>query len=169
MVLDTDVVYAPLLRPFVTACLGEHADVSVQAIYCGMFPRQQWEACGGRRSLNANEDVDMWMRLWRRGWIRWYPVAMGENLKHPSALGGYDHLSRRYSKGERLLRLLRREWDLAKTSDLRGLDLAEIVRENTVNLRLGPTPGPWPQDRRNLSGTERTVEFVRNLRQVLRS
>src|SRR2546427_11466872 len=75
MVLDTDVVYSELLRRLVDQYLDHHSMFSLQAIFCGLFPRQQWINVGGRRNLNTNEDVDMWIRLWRLGTMRWYPVS----------------------------------------------------------------------------------------------
>src|SRR5467141_5114100 len=115
MVLDTDVVYSHLLRKFTQIYFDAFSNYSVQAIFCAIFPRSQWESVGGRRNLNTNEDVDMWVRLWRRDLIRWSLVALGANLKEPNATGSYDHLSTRYSRSERVLRLFRRELDIWKT------------------------------------------------------
>src|SRR3989304_5534673 len=83
MVLDTDVIYSDLLRKFTDVYLANYSDKSVQAIYCGIFPREHWLQAGGRRSLNTNEDVDMWLRILRAASIRWYPVSLGENVKEP--------------------------------------------------------------------------------------
>src|SRR5207245_9467781 len=126
VVLDTDVVYDPLLRLVVDRYLERYRSLAVQAVFCGIFPRAQWAAIGGRRSLNTNEDVDMWIRLWRLGSMRWYPVPVGTNLKESAAAGSHDYLSRRYPPRERIARLLRREWDLLKTRDLQLIDLEGV-------------------------------------------
>ncbi|HLA46409.1 MAG TPA: glycosyltransferase [Thermoplasmata archaeon] len=169
MVLDTDVVYSPLLKQFLERYLERYEDFSVQALFCGIFPRNQWLQVGGRRSLNTNEDVDMWLRLVRLGTMRWYTVAMGENLKEPAALGSSDHLSSRYTKGERVTRLFRREWDLLKTRRVQFVDLDRLIRESTIDFGLGVPIGPWPQRRLRIGRSRRMAAFVRDLRQVLRS
>src|SRR3989442_9175159 len=108
LVLDTDVVYDPILRLVVDRYAEQFSSFAIQALYCGIFPRAQWAAIGGRRSLNTNEDVDMWVRLWRLGWMRWYPVPVGTNLKESAAAGSHDYLSRRYPRRGRIVRVLRR-------------------------------------------------------------
>ena len=127
LVLDTDVVYDPILRLVVDRYAEQFSSFALQALYCGIFPRAQWAAIGGRRSLNTNEDVDMWIRLWRLGWMRWYPVPVGTNLKESAAAGSHDYLSKRYPRRERIARLLRREWDFLKTRDLQRIDLEGII------------------------------------------
>ena len=164
MVIDTDVVYVPLLRHFVDAYLAQCPHLSVQAVFCGIFPRQQWFRIGGRRSLNTNEDVDMWIRMWRLGTMRWYPVYLGENLKEASAVGSADYLSSRYPRRERITRLLRREWDLLKTREVGRLDLHELIEANTIDLELGPRPGPWPQDRTRQTRMQHWASLVREFR-----
>jgi len=106
-VLDTDVIYWDILRRFIDRYLDGYSRYSVQALYCGIFPREHWLRVGGRRSLNTNEDVDMWIRLWRLGVMKWYPIPLGQNMKELTALGSSDYLSRRYSRAERILRLTR--------------------------------------------------------------
>jgi glycosyltransferase involved in cell wall biosynthesis len=167
LVMDTDVVYRPLLRRFVDAYFASYTDVSIQAVYCGIFPRNQWVRAGGRRNLNTNEDVDLWIRIARLGTMRWYPVSVGENLKEASALGRSDYLSSRYSRGERTLRLLRREWDLLKTRELAGLDLRGLIAQNTVDLGLGVSPGSWPQHRSGETALEHFLGFARELKRSL--
>jgi len=168
MVLDTDVVYTTLLRRFVDRYFERYRDFSVQAIFCAIFPREQWLLAGGRRSLNTNEDVDMWLRVLKLGTMRWYPVPLGENLKEPLAWGESDHLSSRYAKGERIVRLLRREWDLLKTRQVRDVDLESLVRRLTIDFELGPSVGTWPQRRVRVGRARHAAAFVRDLRDVLR-
>lgn len=167
MVLDTDVIYSSRLRVFLERYLQRHSDVSVQALYCGIFPRDHWTRVGGRRSLNTNEDVDMWIRLLRLGKMKWYPLSMGENLKEPSALGSSDYLSQRYPPSERVFRLLRREWDLLKTRPLRGVDLGAAIRANTIDFGLEATVGAWPQARVRQSTFGHWASFVRDLRAAI--
>jgi glycosyltransferase involved in cell wall biosynthesis len=169
LVLDTDVVYDPLLRQFVDRCLASNFPFAIQALFCGVFPRGLWNRVGGRRSLNTNEDVDMWIRLWRIGMIKWYSVPMGTNLKEPNASGSYDYLSGRYTHSERTLRLLRREWDLFKTRSLQKVDLKEIIHANAVDLDLGREIRPWPQNRSRQTAAEHVIEFVRQAKQAIRT
>lgn len=169
MVIDTDVEYTMRLREFVDAYLATCPGLSVQAVFCGLFPRGHWQAVGGRRSLNTNEDVDMWLRLSRHGWMRWYPIVLGENRKEGTSWGSSDFLSRRYTKGERIVRLLRREWDLLKTREVQRTDLRTLIESNTIDLGLGPPPGPWPQRRTRSTTSEHAIAFLRDLRQVLRT
>jgi len=169
IVLDTDVVYSDLLRRFVDTYVARFSDLSMQALYCGIFPRAQWAAAGGRRSLNTNEDVDMWLRVARLGTMRWYPLALGVNLKESDAMGSSDHLSNRYGRGERVVRLVRREWDFLKTRGSEQVDLDRLIRSNTVDLGLAPEVGPWPQNRTPQAGFFRAVRLVRDLRVALRS
>lgn len=143
LVVDTDTVYFPVLQKFVDRVLEELPDVAVQAIYAGVFPRDLWNRAGGRRNINVGEDFDMWMRIWRSGRMRWYPLPMGENIKEPYSRDASDFLSGRYTKDERLARFLRRQVDLLKLSPYRGLDLEKIWRSNTVDLQLGETRDSW--------------------------
>jgi len=169
VVVDTDVVYDSILRLVVDQYLARFRSVAVQAVFCGIFPRQLWAAIGGRRSLNTNEDVDMWIRLWKLGLMRWYPVPVGVNVKEPSATGSFDHLSNRYERGERFARLFRREWDLLKTRDLQRIDLKAVITSNTIDLGLEKPIPPWPQSRNPLTVTEQLVEVVRLAKQVIRA
>jgi glycosyltransferase involved in cell wall biosynthesis len=169
VVLDTDVEYSPLLRRFVDEYLGHYTTFSLQAVFCGIFPRDQWERVGGRRSLNTNEDVDMWVRILKLGTMRWYPVVLGENLKEPEAWGRADYLSKRYTPRERVSRLLRREWDFLKTRPISRIDIGEMIERNTIDLRLDVPVPPWPQRRTRATRIGRIVEFARELRQTMRS
>lgn len=148
LVVDTDTVYFPILREFVERALREFPDLAVQAIYAGVFPRDLWARAGGRRDLNVGEDFDMWMRIWKIGRMRWYPVPMGENVKEPNARDASDYLSSRYTKTERLLRFLRGQVDLVRLAHYRGLDVETIWRSNTVDLGLGPRRESWFSERR---------------------
>ncbi len=169
LVVDTDVVYGPLLRPFVERCSQEFPQLGVQAIYLGVYPRDVWQRVGGRRNANVYEDVDFWMRLHARNLIRWYPVSMGENLKEETAIGGFDHLSRRYGRIERVERLLRREWDLWATRAYEGLDLARIIETHTIDFGLAPAITTWTSPRPRLDLGERVRTFGRHLFQVIRA
>ena len=169
VVLDTDVVYDPVLRVVVDRYLEQFSAFALQALFCGIYPREQWAAIGGRRSLNTNEDVDMWVRLWRLGWMRWYPIPVGTNLKESAAAGSHDYLSRRYPRRERIARLLRREWDMLKTRDLQLVDLRGIIASNTIDLGLVKAIPLWPQNRTRQTAIEHLVEFVRLAKQAIRT
>src|SRR6266487_1857286 len=167
MVVDTDVVYTNLLRRFFDRYHEKYSRMSVQALYCGIFPRDHWIGVGGRRNLSTNEDLDMWVRLVRCDWIRWYPVSLGTNFKNPNALGSFDHLSDRYPRHERIIRLVRRQWDLWKTRELRSIDVGEMIRRSTVDFNLGVDVSGWPQTRATQTASGRMLEFVRQLKQTL--
>ncbi len=167
IVLDTDVIYSHLLRRFVDAYFERAPNFCVQAVFCGIFPRSHWIGAGGQRSLNTNEDVDLWLRLNRLGVMRWYPIAIGENAKEPSSWGRADFTSHRYTRAERFLRLIRREWDQWKTREVEKTDIGPIIDQNTIDLGLGVERGLWPQDRKPRSLLDQAVEFLREFRQLL--
>lgn len=169
MVVDTDVVYSGLLRRFVDRYFETCPDYSVQAIFCAIFPRQHWEKVGGRRSLNTNEDADMWRRLWNQGLLRWSLVEVGANRKEPDASGSFDHLSRRYSRVERVLRLFRRQLDIWKTHELQRIDIDKMIAGHTVDLGLSPAVQRWPQNRVYQRPIHQLVEFVRQVKQTIHS
>jgi hypothetical protein len=168
MVVDTDVVYSDLLRRLVDAYAKGYAHLSVQTIFCGIFPREQWIRAGGRRSLNTNEDVDLWLRLDRLGVMRWYPIAVGENMKESPAWGQADYLSSRYTKAERLLRLVRREWDFLKTKPVQRVDLQAIAKEKTIDLELRAETVDWPRSRLRQTRLQHIIGFVREFKQAAR-
>jgi len=169
LILDTDVVYDSVLRAFVDWYIASNSPFGLQAIFGGIFPREVWSRIGGRRSLNTNEDVDMWIRLWRIGMIRWYPMPLGTNLKEPDAVGSFDHLSARYTRSERTLRLLRREWDLFKTQSAQRIDLQKMIASNAIDLGLGKALRAWPQNRTRQTAAEHLLEFVRLAKQTIRT
>jgi len=146
---DTDVVYGPLLRPFVDAYFARYANLSLQAIFCGIFPRDQWVRAGGRRSLNTNQDVDLWIRIARQGTMRWYPVFVGENVKEASAAGRADYLSKRYDRRERTIRLLRKEFDPFKTRELARVNLVDLI---TANMMTSTSGSLWGRGRNSDQG-----------------
>lgn len=168
LVLDMDVIYAPVLADFLRRYLADISDLAVQGLYCGIFPRAVWEAVGGRRSLNTHEDLDMWVRISRVGKMRWYPFALGRNVKETDATGGSDFLSTRYTRADRLRRVLRRHYDLWKTRELSSLDLVSVYKQNQVDFGLGPQLDRWFENWPRLSLSRRAALMVRELRQAWR-
>ena len=166
IVLDTDVVYSPALADFLTRYLTRTPELAVQALYCGVFPRALWSEAGGRRSLNTHEDLDMWVRASRTGRMRWYPFPLGRNVKEVDASAGQDFLSARYSRAERVRRLLRRHYDLLKTRTLSSFDLVAMYEQNLVDFGLGPTFDRWFENRPQLPLLRRCALVVRELRQA---
>lgn len=154
MVIDTDTIYKPEIADFTRDYFKEYSDTSVQAIFCAIFPRELWEAVGGRANLNVCEDVDMWVKLWRLGKIKWYPFEMGENLKDARASSGFDYLSSRYGKSEKLRRLIRREIALWKSREYLRLDSDKVLKENTIDMGLGKLESSWfrSRPRRGIKG-----------------
>ena len=166
LVMDTDTVYFPTSGEFLKMYLEKYTDVAIQSMFLGVFPRTIWEQIGGRRSLNAFEDVDMWIRIWELGKMRWYPVMMGDNVKEVE--GTYDFLSTRYSKRQRVTRLLRKEYDLLKTTRIRELDLEKIAEENTIDLGLGEMRRDWFGNYPKLSRTDNIKRFGREMKRTLK-
>jgi hypothetical protein len=168
MVIDTDTIYYPILKDFVNIYMASYSDLAVQAILCGIFPRHIWEEIGGRRDLNIYEDVDMWIRIWKRGEMRWYPVFMGENIKDPGVQAGKDYLSGRYKKFEKVRRFIRREYDLIRTREVGRTDLDTMYRENRIDLELGEIENTWFTNKPKLGllgwALTRTREFLQILR-----
>jgi hypothetical protein len=169
LVVDTDTIYYPILRPFVERAASAYAGVAVQAIYAGFFPRDLWHAVGGRGNFNVGEDLDMWMRLARLGRMRWYPVRMGDNLKEDWASNADDHLSSRYRRSRRLTRLVRREFDMLRLAKYELTDLRSLWRANAIDLGLAPLETKWFGDRGRAGLFERARSFARGTLQVLRS
>jgi|SRR5207249_1577677 len=167
MVLDTDVIYSAILRDYVDAYFERSPDFAVQAVFCGIFPRRYWMKVGGQRSLNTNEDVDLWLRLCRLRVMKWYPIVTGQNAKESYAWGRDDFMSGRYTRIERFLRLMRRQWDQWKTRELEETDLGPIIEQNTLDLGLGIEPEHWPQDRRPQSLVEQAFEFLREMKHLM--
>src|SRR5436190_11450438 len=128
LIVDTDTVYFPILHNFVDRTRELMPEHAVQAIYAGVFPRSVWFAVGGRRDLNVGEDFDMWMRIWKVGRMKWYPVPMGENWKELESRNAADYLSQRYPKRERLLRFFRGHVDQLRLHHYSDLDLDAIWR-----------------------------------------
>ncbi|MCK4445226.1 MAG: glycosyltransferase family 2 protein, partial [Thermoplasmata archaeon] len=128
LVMDTDTVYYPVCEKLLNIYLDVHSDIAIQTRLLEVFLNRIWEKIGGRGSLNAFEDVDMWIRIWELGKMMWYPIIMGENVKDEGSDGRYDFLSTRYNKREQIARLLRKECDLLKTTEIRALDLEKIAQ-----------------------------------------
>jgi glycosyltransferase involved in cell wall biosynthesis len=137
VVVDTDTVYYPEARGFVDRYLEQYSALAVQAVFLGIFPRSIWTAVGGRGNFNTGEDFEMWMRIWKTGKMKWYPVKMGTNVKEPDAKDSYDFLSSRYGRFEKFTRLLRREFDTIRLRKYERLDLVDVWKSNTVDLGLG--------------------------------
>jgi glycosyltransferase involved in cell wall biosynthesis len=143
MIIDTDTVFFPKFKEFVEIYFQDYPHHAVQAIYASIFPRKIWTEVGGRRDLNVYEDVDMWVRIWKLGKMRFYPVLIGENLKDSKTHGGWDFLSERYNKAEKFQRFVRKELDLIKAREAKKSDLERMLKENTIDLGLGEFERTW--------------------------
>lgn len=143
--LDTDTIYTSILTSLVDVFLRqfEPAGLALQAIYAGLYPRSVWFEAGGMRNLNFADDLDFWMRIAQLGKMRWTPVIVGENLKPPNEMNSADVFSARYGKTERVLRLLRREFDLWRVRNVIRMDPEAVRRKNTVDLQLGSLYPRW--------------------------
>jgi hypothetical protein len=169
MVIDTDTIYFPIFKNFVHKYLQKYTDFAVQAILCGIFPRPIWEKIGGRRDLNIYEDVDMWVRIWKLGKMKWYPILMGENIKDPGSQAGHDYLSQRYKKFEKVRRFARREYDLLRVRDIYKTDLEKIYKENIVDFELGEMQKTWFTNAPKYGFSKWVTVRRRELMKILRS
>lgn len=151
MVIDTDTVYYPIFKDFVRIYLEKYRDIALQAIYCGIFPREIWEKIGGRRDLNIYEDLDMWIRIWKLGKIKWYPVIIGENIKDASTQASWEYQSSRYGKFEKIRRFMRREYDLLRLKEIHKIELKKMYEENIIDLGLGEMEKAWVKNVPNQS------------------
>lgn len=143
MVIDTDTVYFPIFEDFVKIYLSDYTEFALQAILCGIFPRNIWESIGGRRDLNVFEDVDMWVRIWKCNKMKFYPVLMGDNIKDPSTQAGLDYMSTRYKKKEKVKRFIRKEYDLLRLRQITKSDLEKMFRDNVLDLQLAEKEKTW--------------------------
>jgi glycosyltransferase involved in cell wall biosynthesis len=141
MVVDTDTVYFPIFKDFIEIYFNKYSNIALQALYCGIFPRDIWEKIGGRRDFNIYEDVDMWIRIWRLGKIKWYPVIIGENIKDSDA--SWEYKSTRYGKMEKVRRLLKREYDLFRLREIHNMNLKKMYEDNIVDLGIGEMQPVW--------------------------
>ncbi len=143
MIIDTDTVYHPKFKDFVDIYFRDYSDYALQAILAAIYPRKIWEEVGGRRDLNVYEDVDMWVRIWKISKMKFYPVMMGDNVKDPSTQAGWDFLSTRYNKLEKIRRFIWKEFDLIKAREAKKSDLEKMFMENRVDLGLGEFEKTW--------------------------
>lgn len=168
MVIDTDTVYFPIFKEFVNLYFENYSEFALQAILCGIFPRDIWVEIGGRRDVNIYEDVDMWVRIWRLGKMRWYPAFMGENLKDAGTQAGQDYMSKRYNRLEKIRRFMRREYDLLRLKDILKTDLEKMYKDNVIDLGLDDPVETWFKNPPKLGFfkwfTMRRREFIRILR-----
>jgi glycosyltransferase involved in cell wall biosynthesis len=169
LVVDTDTVYAPILRDFVDRAMSNYPGYAVQAIYAGIFPTVLWRAVGGSGNFNQGEDLEMWMRLLSTGRIRWYPAAMGENIKEPWASDRDDYRSARYPHSEKFRRLCRTEFDSLRLARYERMDLESLRRSNSIDLGLAPTVGSWIGDKRDKTILTRARAFAISAYRILKS
>jgi glycosyltransferase involved in cell wall biosynthesis len=135
--VDTDTVYYPRWKTFIYKCTEDYPELAVQAMFGGVYPRKIMDEVGGWRNFQWSDDLDLWMRVWRIGKMRWYPVSVGENIKEEGADSYMDAFSHRYgSKLEKSLRLLRTEFDWLRLYYVQKLNFLKIIEENTVDFGL---------------------------------
>ena len=169
MVVDTDTVYYPIFKDFVDIYFKKYSNIALQALYCGIFPKEVWEEIGGRRDLNVYEDLDMWIRIWKLGKIKWYPVLIGENMKEAGASATWEYKSKRYSKFDKIRRFARREYDLMRLREIHDLNLRKMYEDNILDLNLGEMQPAWVKNvpRQSLLAYGKTR--ARELYHILRS
>ncbi len=167
IVVDTDTLYFPIAREFVDMYLERYPGLAVQAKLFGIFPREMWEGIGGRGDFNTGEDFEMWMRIWKIGKMKWYPLLMGTNVKEDSAKDSYDYLSTRYARFEKFTRFLRREFDTMRLRKYEKLDLVNIWKSNTVDFGLGKPDETYFGHRRSPPLLSLPRHFAKSILQIL--
>jgi glycosyltransferase involved in cell wall biosynthesis len=136
--VDTDTVYYPIWKTFLDKCVDEYPNLAVQAIFGGVYPREIMNNVGGWRNFQWGDDLDLWMRVWKIGKMRWYPVAVGGNVKEEGTDSYMDAFSKRYGRRlEKSFRMARTEFDWLRLYYVQKMDFLKIVQENTVELGLG--------------------------------
>ncbi|UCE36845.1 MAG: glycosyltransferase family 2 protein [Thermoplasmata archaeon] len=136
--VDTDTVYYPIWKTFLYKCIDEYPNLAVQAIFGGVYPRKIMDEVRGWRNFQWGDDLDLWMRVWKIGKMKWYPVAVGENVKEIGKDSYMDAFSKRYGrKFEKSSRMLRTEFDWLRLYYVQKMDFLKIVEENSVDLQLG--------------------------------
>jgi len=167
--VDADTVYRPSLGAFVRLYLKEFRsrDIALQAIYAGLYPRSLWFQVGGTRDLNYAEDLDLWMRIWELGRMKWTPVLMGENLKPSGVRDSEDVFYKRYSMLSRVSRVLRRETDMWRLRRYYKMDLEAIWRSSAVDLGIGMLQETWFGNRPSWSLRGTAQRIRRDFREIL--
>jgi glycosyltransferase involved in cell wall biosynthesis len=136
--VDTDTVYYPIWGTFINKCVDEYPSLAVQAIFSGVYPREIMIEIGGWRNFQWGDDLDLWMRVWKIGKMRWYPIAVGGNVKEEGTDSYMDAFSKRYGrKLEKSFRMLRTEFDWLRLYYVQKMDFLKIVEENSVDFGIG--------------------------------
>lgn len=169
MVIDTDTVYYPIFKEFVEVYLKKYTDFALQGILCGIFPRDIWVEIGGRSDLNIYEDLDMWIRIWKIGKMKWYPVFIGENIKEKDAQASFEYKSTRYNKLEKIRRFIRRDYDLLKLKEIHKIDLKKMYEENIIDMGLGEMEKEWVKNVPRLGPVRFGKTRARELINIIRS
>jgi glycosyltransferase involved in cell wall biosynthesis len=139
--VDTDTRYLPIWRPFLDLSLEKYPKMAIQAIFSGIYPRDVLEQVGGWKDYQYAEDFELWMRIWKIGKMKWYPLRVGINIKDRE---GYEDIySQRFSKSEALIRLLRHEYDWIRLHHYRKMDVITILKENSVDFGFGNLEDNW--------------------------
>ncbi len=144
--VDADTVYRPSLGAFVRLYLKEFRsrDIALQAIYAGLYPRSLWFQVGGTRDLNYAEDLDLWMRIWELGRMKWTPVLMGENLKPSGVRDSEDVFYKRYSMLSRVSRVLRKFDATSGRSCLEASGRVAYLSKDSFVVASNEVPCPSP-------------------------
>ncbi len=136
--VDTDTLYYPIWKTFLNRCADEYPHLAVQAIFGGIYPREIMDEVGGWHNFQWGDDLDLWMRVWKLGKMRWYPVAVGGNVKEKGTDSYMDAFSSRYGRRlEKTFRLMRTEFDWLRLYHVQKMDFLKIVEDNSVDLGLG--------------------------------
>ncbi len=165
--VDTDTVYFPIWKDFIFKCTKDYPELAVQAIFGGIYPRNIMNEVGGWRNFQWGDDLDLWMRVYKIGKMRWYPVAVGENIKEKGAGSYMDAFSMRYGrKMEKSLRLLRTEFDWLRLYYVQRMDFLKIVEENSLDFGLGEKE-KWFNEGLQINMREWIVGVLRKERMIL--
>ena len=167
--VDTDTVYRSTLGLFVKRYFEIFGgrDVALQAIYAGLYPKSLWFAVGGTRNLNYAEDLDLWIRLWTLGKMRWTPVVVGDNMKPRDAQNSDDFRYSRYSKMEQIRRVLRREADIWRLREYYRMDLESVWKTSAIDLGIDKLETEWFSGRPVGSLRDSARRMRRDLTQIL--
>jgi glycosyltransferase involved in cell wall biosynthesis len=166
--VDTDTRYYDIWKDFLRICTSKYPGMAIQAMGSGVFPRKVMDEVDSWGNYQYYDDFELWMKVFEIGKIKWYPVFVGENLKELDAFSHFDVYSSRYGKIEKLMRLVRHEFDWVRLHRYRDMDLIRIWKDNSVDLGLGKMEENWFGDRPNLNLRDWSEVFTRKVFRIMR-
>lgn len=80
ILVDLDTIYTDAWKKFVQWHMKYLPDFAVQTIGSGIYPRRLIKQIGGWKNLNYSEDLDIFIKVAKLGWLRWSNLVTGYNF-----------------------------------------------------------------------------------------